>query len=98
MNYNPVKSMKLNTAVYSNLTEIKLSNTEISVIPNDIHDFPNLYFLDVSFSKLSSVPKSIVKVTKLHYLVIYGNPFSAEEIDSIKLEFSTKRPDVTLLI
>jgi Leucine-rich repeat (LRR) protein len=98
MNYNPVKSMKLNTAVYSNLTEIKLSKTEISVIPNDIHDFPSLYFLDVSFSKLSSVPKSIVKVTKLHYLVIYDNPFSAEEIDSIKFEFSTKRPDVTLLI
>jgi Leucine-rich repeat (LRR) protein len=97
MNYNPVQHMRMITS-FSNLTDIRLSNTKISVIPSDIYELERLSFLDLSFSQISHVPNTILKLAKLQYLVVQGNSFSAEEIDSIKMEFSTQRPDVTLLI
>ena len=97
MNFNPVKKMDTILSC-SNLTDVKLSNTDVSVIPSTIHELSKLYFLDVSHSKVSHLPKSILKVDNLRYLIIQGNPFPVDEINSIKLELSINRPDVTLLI
>jgi hypothetical protein len=97
MNYNPVKHMAMITS-YSNLTDIRLSNTQISVIPPAIHELENLSFLDVSFSQITHLPKTLLKLARLQYLVVQGNSFSAEEINSIQMDFSTQRPGVTVLI
>lgn len=97
MNNNPVKNMK-DILLFSNITEVRFSKTDIAVIPDDIYELTKLYYLDVSFSKLTCVPNSIVDVAALHYLVLYENPFTADDIDSIKKQVSTHRPDVKLLI
>ncbi len=97
MNYNPVKDFK-DISSYTNLTEIRLSKTDLSAIPQAIGDLEKLSFLDFSFTKITQIPKSLLKLTKLQYLVIQGNAFSAEEINTIKTEFSTQRPNVQLLI
>jgi len=97
MNYNPVDDIS-KISIYSNLTELRLSNTKVSVIPSDIDEVQNLSFFDLSFSQITHVPKTILNLAKLQYLVIQGNAFSAEEINTIKTEFSTQRPNVNLLI
>jgi Leucine-rich repeat (LRR) protein len=97
MNYNPVKNMDIITS-FSNITDVRLSNTDISVVPSTIYELSRLYFLDVSHSKVSHLPKTILNEDKHRYIVIQGNPFPVDEINSIKLEFSMNRPDVTLLI
>jgi len=97
MNYNPVTHLP-NIASYSNLTEIRLSNTEVADIPSTINGLQKLSFLDLSFTKITSVPKNILKIPTLQYLVIQGNAFSTEEVNTIKTEFSQQRPNVNLLI
>jgi Leucine-rich repeat (LRR) protein len=97
MNYNPVEDMEMITS-FLNITEVRLSNTKISVIPPEIDELTRLSFLDVSASQLTHIPKTIFKLTKLQYLVIQNNPFSAEEINSIKMEFNTNQPNAQLLI
>jgi Leucine-rich repeat (LRR) protein len=97
MNYNPVEDMEVITS-FLNITEVRLSNTKISVIPPEIDELTRLSFLDVSASQLTHIPNTIFKLTKLQYLVIQNNPFSAEEINSIKMEFNTNQPNAQLLI
>lgn len=97
MGYNPVRDMaKIMSS--TNIREILLSNTEISAIPENIQELSELINLDLSKSKLTSVPKSVANLTKLRYLSLMSNPLSAEEIDSIKKEISTRLPDVKLSI
>jgi len=97
MNYNPVKDLSTITT-YSNLTELRLSNTKVSVIPSTIDELENLNFIDLSFTQITEIPNTILNLAKLQYLVIQNNAFSAQEVDKIKTEFSTQRPNVNLLI
>lgn len=97
MGYNPVKDMA-NIMSFPNIRDIVLSNTEISAIPENIQQLSELYTLDISQSKLTSVPKSVADLAKLRFLSVVGNPMSSKEIDSIKKELSTRRPDVKLSI
>ena len=97
MNYNPVQNMP-NIASYYNLTDVRLSNTQVSVIPSNINDLKYLSFLDLAVSKITQVLETILKVARLQFLVIQGNAFSAQQVDTIKTEFKTRRPYVQLLI
>lgn len=97
MNYNPVNDISMITA-YTNLTELRLSNTEVTFIPESIDELQKLSFLDLSFSKIIQLPKSIFKLTRLKFLVIQGNAFSDDEINNIKSGFSTNRATTNLLI
>ena len=97
MNYNPIKDITKITA-YANLTEIRLSNTEVPFIPESIDEIERLSFLDLSFTKITQIPNAIFNLTQLQYFVIQGNAFSAEEINTIKSDFSTYSPTVNLLI
>ncbi len=95
MNYNPVKNLNDITS-YTNLTEIRLSRTDISQIPEAIGDLEKLSFLDFSFTKITQIPESILKLTRLQFLVLSGNAFLAEDINTIKMKFSPTK--VQLLI
>ena len=97
MNYNPVRSLP-DCTLYGNLTSIRLSNTQVAVIPSNIDEIEYLSFLDLSFTKISEVPNTIFKLPVLQYLVIQGNTFSTEEVNNIKTVFKTQRPDIQLLI
>ncbi len=97
INYNPVKDITRITS-FTYLTDDRLSNTEISFVSLKIHEILGLYFLGKFFSKMITLHENILKVAKLYYLVIYGHPFSTEEIASIKADFKQYRPDVQLLI
>lgn len=97
MNHNPVQNMP-DCTVYGNLTDIRLSNTQVSTIPSNIDELESLSFLDLSFSKITEVPDAIFKLPDLDYLVIQGNSFSSEKVNAIKAEFQAQRPDIHLLI
>ncbi len=97
MNYNPVQDMDMITA-FVNLTEARLSFTKISVIPTEINELEKLYFLDLAFTQITQIPKTLLTMTRLKYLIIQGNSFADEDINSMKMEFSAQRPDLTLLI
>jgi Leucine-rich repeat (LRR) protein len=97
MSQNPVEDMTgINSFIH--LVDLRLSNSSISVIPSTINELQRLSFLDVSFSRLSDLPNTILKVPEHQILILQNNLFSAERIKSIKTEFSTQRPDVELLI
>jgi Leucine-rich repeat (LRR) protein len=83
---------------FVNLTEARLSFTKISVIPTEIDELEKLYFLDLAFTQITQIPKTILTMPRLKYLIIQGNSFADEDINSMKMEFGTKRPDLTLLI
>lgn len=97
MNYNPVKDITKITA-YTNLTEIRLSNTEVQFIPESIDEIERLFFLDISYTKITQIPKVIFNLTQLRYFAIQGNAFSAEEMNTIMSDFSTYSPKVYLFI
>lgn len=97
MNNNPVMDMQ-GVLVFSNITSIKLSKTEVSAIPYGIYELSDLSDLEVTYSKLTSIPQSIVSASSLYYLIIYGNPFSAAEINSIKAYINGRRPDIQILV
>jgi len=97
MNYKLVKDMDMITA-FVNLTEARLSFTNIPVVPTEIAELEKLYFLDLAHTQITHIPKPILTMANLKYLIIQGNSFADEEINSMKMEFSTQRPDLTLLI
>jgi Leucine-rich repeat (LRR) protein len=97
MNYNPVQDMDMITA-FVNLTDARLSFTKISVIPTEINELEKLYFLDLAHTQITQIPKTILTMPRLTFLVIQGNSFADEDINAMKMEFSAKRPDVNLLI
>jgi leucine-rich repeat protein SHOC2 len=97
MNYNPVQDMDMITA-FVNLTDARLSFTKISVIPTEINELEKLYSLDLAHTQITQIPKTILTMARLKYLIIQGNSFADEEINSMKNEFGTQRPDLTLLI
>jgi len=97
MNYNPVQDMDMIT-VFVNLTDARLSFTKISVIPTEINELEKLYSLALAHTQITQIPKTILTMARLKYLIIQGNSFADEEINSMKNEFGTQRPDLTLLI
>jgi Leucine-rich repeat (LRR) protein len=97
MNFNPVTDMT-SIMSFSNLTEIRLSETKISVIPSDIHELEKLNIVDLSHTEISYVPRAMLKMPRLQYLIVQRNPFSDEEINSIKMELSSQQSKVQLLI
>lgn len=97
MNYNPIKHFP-DITLYTNLTEIRLSKTEVSAIPSNIDQLKKLSFLDLSFSKITTIPENMSKLARLQFLVIQGNQFSLEDVTKIKNQFSTEQPNVQLLI
>jgi Leucine-rich repeat (LRR) protein len=97
MNYNPVQDMEMINA-FSNITEVRLSFTNVPVIPAEIHELDKLNFLDLSHTRITHLPKTILTMTRLKFLIIQGNSFADEEINSMKSEFKAQRPDLNLLI
>jgi hypothetical protein len=97
MNYNPVQDMDMITA-FVNLTDARLSFTNIPVVPTEIAELEKLYLLDLSHTQITHIPKPILTMARLKFLIIQGNSFADEEVNSMKMEFGTNRPDLTLLI
>ncbi|KAJ8605018.1 hypothetical protein CTAYLR_004557 [Chrysophaeum taylorii] len=59
----------------SKLTVLHASNCNFTSLPKDIGDqMPELQTLDLFGTNLTALPRSIVKLTKLEELYLYGNP------------------------
>ncbi|CAM4786818.1 unnamed protein product [Rotaria magnacalcarata] len=97
MNFNPVMDMSIVTS-FTNLTELRLSETKISVIPPEIHELERLSFLDLAHTQINRIPRTILAMPSLQYLVVQRNAFPQEEIDSIKMELIKQKSKITLLI
>jgi Leucine-rich repeat (LRR) protein len=97
MNFNPVIEMSIVTS-FTNLTEIRLSETQISVVPPEIDELERLFFLDLTHTQITHIPRTILKMPSLQYLVIQRNAFPQEEVDSIKMELINQQSKITLLI
>ncbi|CAF2063528.1 unnamed protein product, partial [Rotaria magnacalcarata] len=97
MNFNPVMDMSIVTS-FTNLTELRLSETKISVIPPEIHELERLSFLDLAHTQINRIPRTILAMPSLQYLVVQRNAFPQEEIDSIKMELTKQKSKITLLI
>jgi Leucine-rich repeat (LRR) protein len=97
MNFNPVTNMYIVT-YFTNLTDLRLSETKISVIPPEITELEDLFFLDLAHTQITHIPRSILNMPKLQYLVVQRNSIPQEEVDSIKMELSKQQSKITLLI
>lgn len=60
----------------------------------DIDQLPNLRYLDLSYNNLTDLPDSFFTLSKLEYVDLRSNLFTAEVLDKIKAAF----PKATLLV
>jgi len=97
MNFNPVTNMYMVT-YFTNLTDLRLSETKISVIPPEITELEDLFFLDLAHTQITHIPRTILEMPKLQFLVVQRNSIPQEEVDSIKMELSKQQSKITLLI
>ncbi|MBD2392382.1 leucine-rich repeat domain-containing protein, partial [Aphanizomenon flos-aquae] len=57
-------------AAKDEVTELDLSNNQISSLPPEIVQLTNLQSLDISFNQISSLPPEIGQLTNLQFLDI----------------------------
>ena len=55
------------------IEELRLSNNELTHLPNGLTDLIGLIKLDLSFNKIQNLPKNIDKLKQLEYLDLTGN-------------------------
>ncbi|BDD06443.1 leucine-rich repeat domain-containing protein [Aureibacter tunicatorum] len=70
------------------LKYLDLGNNMLNKIPSVIFQLRNLIQLDLYFNLISSIPIDIKELNKLEVLDLYGNPFSEENIEKYKKEYS----------
>ncbi|CAF4052902.1 unnamed protein product [Rotaria sp. Silwood1] len=97
MNYNPVMDMSY-TLLFKNITEIRIAESKISVIPSHIFLLEKLSFLDLSHTQIIRIPRSILNLPYLQYLVVQRNEIPQEEVDSFKMELLNQKSKINLLI
>ncbi|CAF1411730.1 unnamed protein product [Adineta steineri] len=97
MNYNPVMDMSY-ALFFKNITEIRMAESKIPVIPSHIALLDKLSFLDLSNTKITRVPRSILNLPYLQYLVVQNNAISKEEVDSLKMDLLDRQSKINLLI
>ncbi|CAF4031739.1 unnamed protein product [Adineta steineri] len=97
MNYNPVMDMSY-ALFFKNITEIRMAESKIPVIPSHIALLEKLSFLDLSNTKITRVPRSILNLPYLQYLVVQNNAISKEEVDSLKMDLLDRQSKINLLI
>ncbi|CAF1371908.1 unnamed protein product [Adineta steineri] len=97
MNYNPVMDMSY-VLFFKNITEIRMAESKIPVIPSHIALLDKLSFLDLSNTKITRVPRSILNLPYLQYLVVQNNAISKEEVDSLKMDLLDRQSKINLLI
>ena len=70
--------------------DLAMQDPRLKVIPDYVFELTNLTFLDVSFNRINTVPKDILKLTKLETLYLSGNQSMANipdflmEMESLK--------------
>ncbi len=69
-----------------------LNNNILTKLPEDMSGLKSMHTIDLSNNQLESVPESLLKLKKLRYLLLKGNPVPQEELDRI----SELRPDLEL--
>ncbi|CAF1264342.1 unnamed protein product [Adineta steineri] len=97
MNYNPVMDMSY-VLFFKNITEIRMAESKIPVIPSHIALLDKLSFLDLSHTQITRVPRSILNLPYLQYLVVQNNAISKEEVDSLKMDLLDRQSKINLLI
>ncbi|UJR18695.1 hypothetical protein I4U23_005602 [Adineta vaga] len=97
MNYNPVIDMSY-ILLFKNITEIRIAESHIPVIPSHIGLLKKLSFLDLSHTEITRVPRSLLNLPYLQYLVVQRNAIPKEEVDSLKSDLLNKQSKVNLLI
>lgn len=97
MNYNPVVDMSY-TLLFKNITEIRIAESNIPVIPSHIFLLKRLSFLDLSHTQITRIPRGILNLPYLQYLVVQRNQITQEEADSFKTELLNSKTKINLLI
>ena len=97
MNFNPVIDMSIVTA-FTNLTDLRLSETQISVIPPEIYQLEHLSYLDLAHTRITHIPRTLLQMPRLQYLVVQRNAIPQEEVDSIEMELIEQKSTLVLLI
>ncbi|MDS9398975.1 leucine-rich repeat domain-containing protein [Aphanizomenon flos-aquae NRERC-008] len=72
-------------AAKDEVTELDLSNNQISSLPPEIVQLTNLQSLDISFNQISSLPPEIGQLTNLQFLDIGGNQISSLPPEIVQL-------------
>lgn len=61
-----------------NVQKLDLSMQKLTVVSEDIMKLENLVCLDLAFNRISTLPASIVSLTKLEYLNLMGTRYMAK--------------------
>jgi small GTP-binding protein len=72
-------------AAKDEVTELDLSNNQISSLPPEIVQLTNLQTLDISDNQISSLPPEIVQLTNLQFLNISDNQISSLPPEIVQL-------------
>ena len=91
--------------VLLDLTEIDLSDNQLTLLPNEISAFTNLRKLYLHNNQLTELPEEIVELNNLTTLAIYNNPNLTltnnqkkwlEDLETNGCTLYTDTPDITV--